>query len=260
MFGIDVSEYQGRIQWERVKPQIDFAIIRLGWISGVGGHRIDNYFERNYRECRRLGIPIGTYVYCYSNSPAEASSGGRWAVEMLDEKTLDLPVFIDMEEESLIPLGQQALTQICISFNTVIERSGLWAGVYANENWFVNYLNSALLRQKYVSWIAAYHPGTDSFKGEYDMWQNSDAGRIAGITDNVDTDYMYRDLIRDIRDSGGGTPPSPKPPAQVTTYVVQPGDTLSGIAERFHTTWQELARINHIKDPNLIYVGQVLKV
>lgn len=100
-----------------------------------------------------------------------------------------------MEDNSIAQLGKDKLTEMTIAFNTVIENAGRWAGVYANRNWFDNYLHKDTLKQKYTTWIATYTSGTDKYKGEYDMWQNSSNGKIEGIVGNVDTNYMYRDLV-----------------------------------------------------------------
>ena len=86
MFGIDVSQHQGEINWDKVKSQIDFAILRLGWIGNKENHTLDTQFERNYSECKRLGIPVGVYVYCYSNCEETAKSGANWVIEKLKGK------------------------------------------------------------------------------------------------------------------------------------------------------------------------------
>ena len=133
MFGIDVSQFQGDIDWALVRPRIDFAILRLGWTGRPGNHTLDTKFERNYHECQRLGIPTGVYVYGYGSSESEARSGADWALDRLWGKRLQLPVYLDMEDESLIGLGRDRLTEICVAFNTRIEEGGFWAGVYANR-------------------------------------------------------------------------------------------------------------------------------
>lgn len=199
MFGIDVSQHQGEINWDKVKSQIDFAILRLGWIGNKENHTLDTQFERNYSECKRLGIPVGVYVYCYSNCEEKAKSGANWIIEKLTGKSLELPVYIDMEDNSIAGQGKDVLTNICIAFNNIIEASGRWAGVYANRNWYDNYLNKDEIKRRYTTWIATYVDALDKYKGEYDIWQNSSKGRIDGITGYVDTNYMYRDLITEVK-------------------------------------------------------------
>ena len=348
-FGIDISEHQGTINWDSVKSQISFAIIRLGWIGNKNNHTLDKQFERNYSECKRLGIPVGVYVYNYCNNEDTAKSGANWTLQCLQGKSLELPVYIDMEDNSIAGLGKGKLTNICITFNTAIENGGFWAGVYANENWFNNYLNKEEIKKRYTTWIASYKSGTDCYKGEYDIWQNSSKGKINGIGGSTDTNYMYRELIAEVANTNAQKPnnktidqlaqevinnqwgtgedrknrltqagydynavqnkvneilgASKKKSndeianeviagkwgvgdtrkqaltnagydyntiqdlvnkkmgaSTVQTYTVKSGDTLSGIAQKYGTTYQEIARKNGISNPNKIYVGQVLKI
>ena len=199
MFGIDVSQYQEDIDWNKLKGKIDFAILRLGWIGNKNNHTLDTKFERNYSETKRLGIATGVYVYNYCNNEETIKQGAKWALERLKNKSLELPVYIDMEDETITNLGKNKLTNLCVAFNTVIEGSGLWAGVYANRNWYDNYLNKEEIRLKYTTWIANYGlTGKDQYKGVYDMWQNSDTARIDGIDGRVDTNYLCRNLIGEI--------------------------------------------------------------
>ena len=148
-YGIDVSEHQKNINWDKVKTQIEFAILRLGWIGNKENHTIDKCFERNYAECKRLGIPVGVYVYCYSNSEETAKSGANWTLRQLENKQLELPVYIDMEDKTIADRGKNVLTNICIAFNTIIEQSGRWAGVYANRNWLDNFLHKDEIKRRY---------------------------------------------------------------------------------------------------------------
>ena len=99
MFGIDVSKYQANINWEKVKSQIDFAILKLGWIGNKDNHTLDPYFERNYNECKRLGIPIGIYVFNYCESETSAISGASWVIQKLKDKSIELPIYLDMEDD-----------------------------------------------------------------------------------------------------------------------------------------------------------------
>ncbi len=304
MKGIDVSTWQGTIDWNRVKPQIDFAIIRLGYTSNKGNHTLDKQFERNYAECKRLGIPVGVYVYNYATTEEKARDGANWTIGHLKNKSLDLPVFLDMEDTTLQGLGKVRNTNICIAFNTIIEQNGFWAGVYANLNWFTNFLNKDEIKKKYVTWIAHYGVNLNKYRGQYDMLQYASNGTIAGINGNVDMNIMYRDLIADIRNSA--SKPAPQEPKKSNdeianevinglwgngedrkrrltqagynyediqhkvnellktpkekTYTVKKGDTLSGIAKKFGTTVDYLAKKNGIKNKNKIYVGQVIKI
>ena len=149
--GIDVSEHKGIIDWNKVKNDgIEFAIIRIGWIGNKNNHTKDIQFERNYNECKRLNIPTGIYVYNYCINEQNAESGAKWTIEQLQGRKLELPIYIDMEDSSGTSLGRVVNTNMCIAFNTIIEQNGYWAGVYANLNWFNNYLNKDIIKSKYM--------------------------------------------------------------------------------------------------------------
>ena len=199
MKGIDVSQHNGVINWEKVKNQISYAILRLGWIGNKNNHTIDTQFERNYSECKRLNIPIGVYVYSYVNNTEAAKSGANWTLEKLKNKSLELPVYFDAEDITLQRLGKEINTNIIIAYNSIIEKGGYWAGVYANLNWFNNYLNKDEIKKRYTTWIAHYGVNLTKYKGQYDMLQYASNGNLNGIYGNVDMDFMYRDLISDIK-------------------------------------------------------------
>lgn len=304
MRGIDVSTWNGQIDWNTVKNEIDFAIIRLGYI-GNNENSLDSTFERNYSECKRLGIPVGVYVYNYVKTIGRIQDCAKWVLDKLNGKELDLPVYLDMEDGSLTGLGSDTLTNLCIAFNSVIETSSNWAGVYANLNWYNNYLNKDEIKSRYTTWIAHYGVDENKYNGQYDILQYTSSGHVAGIDGNVDMNIMYVDLIKEIK----GTTPKPQPQPQPTksvdelalevingewgngedrknrlteagynysavqnrvneilgasneiVYTVKPGDTLSGIAKKYNTTYQKLAKKNNIANPNLIYPGQQIRI
>lgn len=106
-----------------------------------------------------------------------------------------------MEEDEIKNLGKENLMNIINGFCETIETAGFWAGVYANKNWYDNYLDKEEIKKRYTTWIAHYTKGRNKYENEYDMWQNSSSGKIDGISGNVDTNYLYRDLINDIKNS-----------------------------------------------------------
>lgn len=116
---------------------------------------------------------------------------------------LDLPVYLDMEDDEIKVEGKSALSHLVRVFNTEIEKTGKWAGVYANLDWFRNYLDEDI-RKKYTTWIAHVEntDNQDKYKGQYDMFQYSWKGKIDGIkgnNGNVDMNILYRDLISEIK-------------------------------------------------------------
>nr|DAJ98119.1 MAG TPA: hypothetical protein [Caudoviricetes sp.] len=202
-FGIDVSKHQGSIDWAKVAKKVDFAIIRLGWIGNNNNHTLDERWNENYKNAKAAGVKIGVYVYNYCKSESAVESGADWTIKQLKGKNIDLPVYIDIEDTPksgiyLSKLGKTKLTAIIKAFNEKIEAAGYWAGVYANKDFFDNYIENGI-EKTYTSWIAHYTSGTDKYKGEFDMWQNSSTGKVDGISGNVDTNYMYRDLFSAVK-------------------------------------------------------------
>ncbi len=202
MFGIDVSSYQGNINWDVVKNHIDFAILRCGF--GQYNSQKDKFFERNYEECRRLGIPVGIYHYSYAKNVDQARKEANLVLSWLKGKEIQLPVYYDIEDDSQIGLGKEMLTNMCVEFCNTIEGAGLWAGIYANKHWFTRILDSEKLGKRYTCWVAQYYDKC-TYEGKYDVWQNSSSGRIDGIVGNVDTNYMYRNLIAEIGNKTSNT-------------------------------------------------------
>ena len=128
--------------------------------------------------------------------------------------------------------------------------------LYTNLNWATNYIDMARIDNAGIDvWLAQYNTQCD-YKGAYTMWQYTSKGVVDGITANtVDMNWCYKDYT-----NGATTTPAPQPEPSYGTYTVMAGDTLSGIAEKFGTTYQELAAINGIADPNVIHVGQIIKL
>lgn len=199
--GIDVSHYQKKIDWSKAKKVVEFSILKIG--EGRYSNQKDEYFERNYSECKRLGIPVGVYSYAYAQSVAEAKEEARRVIEWLENRDLDLPVYYDMEDSRMQKLGKIQLTEIAIAFCHEIEKAGYWAGIYANLYWYSNLLDTEKLRKMFTSWIAHVdntHNQT-KYEGLYDMFQYSWKGQVDGIIASVDMNVMYRDLITDVRNS-----------------------------------------------------------
>lgn len=199
--GIDVSHYQKKIDWAKVRNVVDYAIVKIG--EGRYSNQKDEYFERNYNECKRLGIPVGVYSYAYAQSVAEAKEEARRVIEWLNDRDLDLPVYYDLEDARMQKLGKKLLTEIATAYCEEIEKAGYWAGIYANLNWFTNYLDYDILKKRFTLWIANvdFTHNQTKYEGQYDMFQYSWVGKVDGVIANVDMDVMYRDLITDVRNS-----------------------------------------------------------
>lgn len=190
--GIDVSSHQSRINWVDVKQDgIDFAILRLGWIGNKNNHTIDTFFNENYEACKRLGIPVGVYVYNYCESEEAVTSGAKWVLDQLKAKKLTYPVYIDMEDSQISGLDKEKLTNISKTFCEEIKKGGYSkVGVYANKNWLINKLDANQL-SSYNIWLAHYTSKTD-YAGKYQIWQYTSSGSVKGIIGRVDMNYCYK--------------------------------------------------------------------
>lgn len=188
---IDVSEHQGKIDWEKVKPQIDGAILRCGYGSDYT-NKDDEQFKRNADECTRLGIPFGVYLYSYADSIEKAKSEAAHALRLIKGYKLSYPVYLDLEES-----GTQngAVERACV-FGDIIEAAGYWCGIYANLYWWEMILKDGL--ERFTKWVAQYYSKCEYTGANLDIWQYSRKGRIDGIGGNVDMNECYRDLPGEI--------------------------------------------------------------
>ena len=139
--GIDVSYYQGTINWELVKPNVDFAILRCGYGRDEVGQD-DKEFIRNANECTRLGIPFGVYLYSYAKNTSDAASEANHVLRLIKNYKLEYPVFYDIEDRIQEPLTNQQLTNICTTFCNILEENNYYVGIYANLFWLTTKLNS----------------------------------------------------------------------------------------------------------------------
>ena len=199
MKGIDVSSWQEAINWSLVKGQIDFAIIRLGYGDNII-KQDDKYFLRNVKGCIDNNIPFGVYIYSYATNlggNASIQSEIDHCKRLLSQiSKKPFCVYIDMEDDSTVKLGRTLLTDFALEFCKQITQSGYKAGVYANQNWFQNYLNpSTIASYGYSIWCAKYSDNKPNISSNYDIWQYTDKGKVRGITGNVDMNIMFNNII-----------------------------------------------------------------
>ena len=195
--GIDVSTYQGIINWDRVKPQIDFAILRIGYGNDIKSQD-DTQFERNAYECEKLNIPYAVYLYSYATSEAMIDSEVAHTLRVIGNRK-PFCVYIDMEDNSTVALGKSKLTAFAKRYCEAIKKKGFKVGVYANQNWFQNYLNvKSLYNAGYSIWCAKYADSKPNISAPYDIWQYSSSGKVDGISGNIDMNYMYNDIRKEL--------------------------------------------------------------
>ena len=200
--GIDVSRFQGQIDWEQVTT--DFVIIRAGFGAGT----LDPQFERNITECNRLGIPCGVYWFSYALSPQAAAEEARRCLDAVRPYRLEYPVCFDYEYDSVlyarrngVEVTQRLATDLVKAFCGTVQELGYYAMYYANADFLQNIFYPAELIE-YDLWYARYREGETPGRENVGIWQYSDIGRMPGIIGNVDLNRGYRDYPAIIRRAG----------------------------------------------------------
>lgn len=294
---IDVSSYQGKIDWAVTAQHVDGVIIRCGW----GKDRMnqdDEQFVKNVEGCIQYGVPFGVYIYSYAKDIESAKSEAAHVLRLLApyKDKVSLPVYYDLEEKGT----EHNAVERAIAFGNIIEDAGYWCGIYANQYWWQTYLKNKL--ERFTKWVAKYSTNKPvGIAGSYDIWQYSSKGRVAGINGNVDMNICYRDFPSEIKGKPtaivkksneelaeeviqGAWGVGVERKKRLTSlgydysaiqsivnqkltdkddkqyYVVKSGDTLSKIAKAHNTTYAALAKLNGIANPNKIYVGEKIRV
>jgi len=182
--GIDVSKYQGTINWPEVAASgVSFAFIRVGTTKGI-----DPCFDYNMQMANACGIKTGAYIYSYATTPEEAANEAALVLACLQNYTVSFPVAFDIEDnvhKSLTPEQQQ---QIVATFCSIIDAAGYYPIVYASRNWYLERLGDV----PYDKWVAQY-ASVCNYPGAVCVWQQSCTGRLPGIAGDVDIDYLYKD-------------------------------------------------------------------
>lgn len=193
---IDVSYHNGVIDWAKVKADgVEGAIIRCGFGDNITSQD-DEQFKRNADECTRLGIPFGVYIYSYAKTIAQAESEAQHVLRLIAGYKLSYPVYLDLEQAGT----ETGAIERANRFGDIIEAAGYWCGVYANKNWWDNYLVGLT---RFTRWVARYNStlGMDNV----DIWQYTSGGAVDGISGSVDMNHCYRDFPKEITGSSGGS-------------------------------------------------------
>ena len=197
---MDVSRWQGNIDWDAVKRsgKIDGVMLRVLGSKG-GKPYLDPYFARNYAECARLGIPVGGYYYTCAVTPRQTAEELTALRAALEGKTFQYPLAIDVESAGLRVLAPEALAARVAEAAAQLEAWGLYAMVYTYTNFADTALDMAALAA-YDLWIADYR-GTRPTR-KHGMWQYTSKGRVAGIDGPVDLSHAYKNYPAIIQRAG----------------------------------------------------------
>ena len=197
-YGIDVSHYQGEIDWDAVKNSgVTFAILKIGeYWSSSKKVIFDQFFERNYQACKRLGIAIGGYFYSYAFNSSEANEEADICLSLIKNKKFELPIFLDVEDKLIknaVANGVasvESLTSAAVTFCERMSSAGYQGGVYASRDFFYNYFNIPTL-ERFAIWLAHYTSVQTDYTGKYDFWQYTSKGSVPGINGNVDLNWFF---------------------------------------------------------------------
>lgn len=184
--GIDVSEHQGVIDWDKVKASVDFAILRAGYGREIS--QIDKQFERNYSECKRLNIPVGAYWYTYAVTAEEAKQEASVFLRTLAGKSFEYPIAFDIEEKSSLTNA----SELCEAFCSELEKAGYYTAIYSFKSALENNIRPDIT-SKYDTFLSHIGVEQSDYSGDYGLWQYSWTGHIDGISGDVDLDYAYKD-------------------------------------------------------------------
>lgn len=224
-YGIDVSQWQGTIDWAKVKKAgVKFAFIRCSYtsLSSFSLHE-DKTFAANIKNAYAAGIKVGVYHYSGAISTTEAKKEANYILNLIApyKNKISLPVVIDYEPGDRVTANyhkttKTARTAYMTAFCDTVKASGYTPGIYCSTSWYSSYFNPSSL-EKYSCWVAQW-ASSCTYAYAYDFWQYSDSGRISGISYNVDCNFWYTNT--DISDSATPTvttAPAPEPASTALT-------------------------------------------
>lgn len=215
MKGIDVSKWQGAIDFAKVKENgIDFVILRAGYGKEIS--QKDPYFEQNYAEAKAVGLYVGAYWHSYAESVEAAEKEADTCITVIKGKQFELPIYYDVEEKKQFAKGKSFCDSIITAFCNVLEAEGYYAGLYMSTYYLNNYVSESV-RKRYTIWVAQY-ASQCTYKGKYGIWQYSSTGSIPGVNGNCDMDECYIDFPAAITKGGfnGYTEESVSAPVEKT--------------------------------------------
>mgnify|MGYP000165754377 CR=1 FL=1 len=184
--GIDVSRWQGEINWSQVAAD-DVSFVMLGTRSKGA---VDPYFHRNIQQASAVGVKVGVYIYSLATTVEMAEAEADFVLDLIHDYPVSYPVAFDMEDSTQGNLSKEELAAIANAFCKKISDSGYYPIIYANENWLKNKLDMSLM--DHPVWVARYS-ARPSYQNPV-MWQATSTGSVKGINGNVDIDFQFKDF------------------------------------------------------------------
>lgn len=220
--GIDISRWQGKPDFSKVKNDVDYVIIQAGF--GRYSSQVDVEFERSYQECKKYGIPVGAYWFSYASSPEQARLEAKACMEVIKGKQFEYPIYFDIEGSAC----SGDVSGKCKAFCSELENAGWFTGIYISRSPAQSYLDD-YCRKNYALWLAEY-ANKLNWGGTVGMWQYSSSGRISGISGNVDMDECYVDYPSLIKSGGFNNYPKETPTKVLDSEIwYKKGDKDHGI-------------------------------
>ena len=191
-YGVDVSEYQGNIDFKKVKDAgISFMCMRSTKKNGS----VDASFERNLAGCMEYGLDYSCYKYAYATTHDQARQEADTVINLLKDRKM--PIWYDMEDKSLPPFGNDTIEGVALAFIGECKEAGYDVGIYCNKTWYDKYINK-YLKDRYVFWLARYGKNTGALDEKYKpterniiAWQYTSKGKVPGINGDVDCDVLF---------------------------------------------------------------------
>jgi GH25 family lysozyme M1 (1,4-beta-N-acetylmuramidase) len=255
--GIDVSKWNGRIDWKKVKESgINFAIVRIGYGASLGDNCVvDPMFNANIDGALAAGIDVGVYLYSYAKSVPAVIKEANFVIAKLQpyRGKLSYPVTFDLEDVSQKGLGRELLTDMVIAFCTTIQKAGFFANLYSNLDWCRNRLDMNKLQQLDL-WLANWSSRKPT-SYPFGMWQFTDAGIVPGINGKVDMNIAYKDypgIIRGVAkpqipvDRGDDRPATPTQPTKPTLRIDSRGEFVVELQKKLNALNLNVGKVDGV--------------
>lgn len=199
--GIDVSKWQGDIDWRKVKNSgVDFVMIR----SSFGDSDVDVKLKQNVAGCEKYDIPYGFYHYTYAKNVSQAKAEAKFMLKTIKNYSPEYPIVLDIEEEFYKKMKPSEVTKIIQAFMEEIEDAGYYAMIYSYAKFFTDNVRMDKL-SAYDIWVASWGDEeklSSAYDGHYGMWQYSSTGKVSGIDGDVDLNYAYKNYRKSIISNG----------------------------------------------------------
>jgi len=184
--GIDLSKWDDTVYWDTLKKEVKFVILRAG--IGAGGS--DSVYEKYYKKCKELGLPVGAYWYAKATTVKGARQEANYFLDKLKGKKFEFPVYYDIEEKSIFNTGKNNVSNMLKEFCSILEKNKYYCGVYSSRSFLDNYFTNEVL-SKYDIWMAQYASSTSYTK--HKIWQFTGSGSLKGKPGECDLNYCYYD-------------------------------------------------------------------